>query len=51
MMLTCNGCRKRWDYKGKKTGIGPHTEYTSCPRCHGSVKVKPPKVKPAEKEE
>lgn len=38
--LTCNNKKRHkpftWDYKGKRK----EDEFTSCPKCHGSVKIR-----------
>ena len=40
MKLKCNRCEKEWEYKGEVIPNKSYPQYTSCPRCKTSVKIK-----------
>ena len=39
MEITCNKCKHVWEYKGPKKYSKDYPVYTSCGRCHYSVKL------------
>lgn len=40
MKLKCLRCKKEWDYNGEIKPTNNYPQYTSCPRCKTSVKIK-----------